>query len=88
MKTSRVVKVLKTLNSLEKIFLLFLVLSQIYYFYRYVLLSHSAGKKALAYLTRERGIRMDVVKKFNLKIGLHRKLLLHLMKMKSLKRQL
>ncbi|OGM11297.1 DNA primase, partial [Candidatus Woesebacteria bacterium RBG_16_39_8b] len=35
-------------------------------FYRYVLLSHSAGKKALAYLTRERGIRMDVVKKFNL----------------------
>jgi DNA primase len=35
-------------------------------FYKYVLLSHSSGKKALAYLTRERGIRIDTIKKFNL----------------------
>jgi len=35
-------------------------------FYNYVLLSHPAGKEALKYLTTERGLKIDTVKKFQL----------------------
>src|SRR4030042_4802474 len=35
-------------------------------FYNYVLLNHPAGKEALKYLTRERGLKIDTVKKFQL----------------------
>src|SRR4030043_909411 len=35
-------------------------------FYNYVLLSHPAGKEALKYLTRERGLKIDILKKFQL----------------------
>ena len=35
-------------------------------FYNYVLLNHQAGKKALSYLTEERGLKMDTIKKFDI----------------------
>jgi DNA primase len=35
-------------------------------FYNYVLLNHKAGKDALYYLTRERGLKIDTLKKFQL----------------------
>jgi DNA primase len=35
-------------------------------FYSYMLLTHPSGKKALDYLTRERGLKMDTLKHFNL----------------------
>lgn len=35
-------------------------------FYQYILLNHKRGKKALSYLTEQRGLRMDTIKKFML----------------------
>jgi len=35
-------------------------------FYNYLLLNHNSGKKALDYLTRQRGLKMDTIKFFNL----------------------
>ena len=35
-------------------------------FYNYLLLNHYSGKEALKYLTRERGLKMDTLKKFKL----------------------
>jgi len=35
-------------------------------FYQYLLLNHTLGKKALSYLTRERGLKLDTIKKFEL----------------------
>lgn len=35
-------------------------------FYNYCLLTHPSGKKALAYLTQERGLKIETIKKFEL----------------------
>ena len=35
-------------------------------FYRYILLKHPAGRPAVSYLTRQRGLNLDTIKKFQL----------------------
>ncbi len=35
-------------------------------FYQYLLLSHASGKKALTYLTKDRGLKLTTIKKFNI----------------------